>query len=129
MLALLQELRTSLGQPDVTLRVDHDNTETVYLGIEGGSLVVHDRGETFYYLAVEGPATDDQTFRPWSRADAVEAARARGVDLEDESDEDGEGYRLGLRLAPHAGVRDAVDRVAEAISDVFAAHLQAGDDD
>jgi hypothetical protein len=122
-LARLDELRTAVGQADVTVRIDHENTETVYLEADGTSLVVHDRGETFYYLAVEGPATEDPTFRPWSRADASNVARAAGVDLEDESDEDGEGFRLGVRVAPHADVGDAVDRVAEAISEVFAAHV------
>lgn len=128
MITRLEQLRAAVGQSDVTVRIDHENTETVYLEVDGGSLVVHDRGETFYYLAVEGPATDDQTFRPWSRDDAASVARVAGVDLEDESDEDGEGFRLGVRVASHADVGDAVDRVAEAVSEVFAAHLSATDD-
>jgi hypothetical protein len=127
MMARLDGLRTAVGQSAVTVRVDHENTETVYLEVDGGSLVVHDRGETFYYLAVEGPATDDPTFKPWSSDEAAEVARAVGVDLEDESDEDGEGFRLGVRVAPHADVGQAVDRVAEAISEVFAAHVVEGD--
>ena len=126
--ARLNDLRAAVGQSEVTVRVDHENTETVYLEIDGGALVAHDRGETFYYLAVEGPATDDETFRPWSREDATAAARSCGVDLEDESDDDGEGFRLGVRVAPHAQVGEAVDRVAEAISDVFAAHLRSDAD-
>lgn len=125
----LEQLRAAVGQADVTVRIDHENTETVYLEVDGGGLLVHDRGETFYYLAVEGPATDDQTFRPWSREEATRVARAGGVDLEDESDEDGEGFRLGVRVAAHADVGEAVDRVAEAVSEVFAAHLSAAEDE
>jgi hypothetical protein len=47
---LLVAARRTVGQEQVALRVDTDLLETVYLEVEYGALVIHDRGETFSYL-------------------------------------------------------------------------------
>src|SRR5213083_1195658 len=48
---LLATAREAVGHRQISLRVDTDSLETVYIEDRDGDLVVHDRGETWFYIA------------------------------------------------------------------------------
>jgi hypothetical protein len=109
------------GEGTVALRVDTSELETAYVENVGGRVHVHDRGETFYYLAT----SSDSTYTPWSRDLAEQAAARFKVALEDLSDDkDAQSFRLILRLDDDWTVKAAVQAISHAIDAIFQEHTR-----
>jgi hypothetical protein len=123
LLNLLARAGRLAGQSRVVLRVDADNLETVYLEADAESVIAHDRGETFYYLAVTAAGSGDTTYRPWSKAVAGSALTGSPVTLVDESDSHSQAFRLVLPIVGDMSVRAAVSAMSTAIDRIFHEHL------
>jgi hypothetical protein len=118
---LLREAKALLGQEGVSIRCDADLLETAYVEVGADGVVVHDRGDTFLYLA---GATASSTYVPWSEAVAAEACSAFGVALIDNSDDDSASYSIERRLGTGEELRGVVQAVSEAVDAVFRRHLR-----
>ena len=86
--SLLTSAAHLVAQARVSLRVDTDLLETVYVEAEGDEVVVTDRGATFMYLASGGPRSGDTTFTEWSLDAASRATRDLGVAIVGDSNDD-----------------------------------------
>jgi hypothetical protein len=114
---LLQQLERGIGQPSVALECRCDNLETVYVSLtRAGEVLVGDQGRTFEYL---GRGTDS-TYRPTEALDmaaAAEACRRSGAALRCD---DPEAYpRIECVVGPTGSVAEVIERVAEAVDQVF----------
>jgi hypothetical protein len=122
---LLASARRLAGQAKISLRVDADNLETLYLEAYGDRIVAHDRGETYFYLASTGPQSGDQTFRAWSSDVTRSAIADSPVTLIDESNGEAQAFRLVLPVVAMS-IRAAVTAMSEAIDRVVEAHVVEG---
>jgi hypothetical protein len=123
--SLLAEAARLVGEAEVLLRVDTAILETVYVGVEDGRVVAHDRGATFFYLAAQGPRSGDATYTEWSAEAARSTLDGTDVELAGEATDDEAGFRIELTVAESDDLAVAVERVSQAIEAVFDAHLRA----
>ena len=62
-LLLLEQLSSLIRQPELKVRVGHENLETVYLEpASNGRVLIHDRGHAYTYLSTN----EDQAYRDWA---------------------------------------------------------------
>jgi hypothetical protein len=122
---LLAAARRAVGHERVSLRVDTDLLETVYVEVEDGELVVHDRGETYWYLAVEAPRTSDATYDSWSAVVTRAAIGDSAVLLVGEESADEASFRLEARPGPADDLAAAIRDFGAAVDRVFRAHTRA----
>lgn len=117
---LLDQLCGLIRQPKLTIRVDHENLETVFLEpTNDGRILIHDRGHAFDYLSTN----DDRTYRDWSNL-GVEYIRQHCDELNlsienllgEESDP---GYCICGRANTDLEVAELVNRVAACQDQVF----------
>lgn len=121
---MLSDLSQSIGQRVVALRVDTELLETVYIAVEDDAVLVHDGGETFFYIRdAEKPGGDD-TYTPWSRGAAQEVLDRYRVDIIGYEDEHSSQFRFQIALAASDDVPSAVRRLSSAVDGVFAAHYR-----
>ena len=122
---MLTDAARLVGQPHVSVRVDTERVETVYIEVEDGELLVHDRGETFVYLVAGGPHSGDRTFTQWSLDTAVRAVRDLDVEIIGESSDDEASFRIQAHVGPSASIAAVVATVSQAVDEVFGAHARA----
>ncbi|EKK02386.1 hypothetical protein RBSH_02295 [Rhodopirellula baltica SH28] len=117
---VLQRLATLIRQPELKVRVEHENLETVYLEPTAeGEILVHDRGHAHTYLSTGG----DQTYLDWSEL-GVEHIRRHcdrlQLSLENRlGDETDPGYCICGRAKTDLEVAELVNRVAVCQDEIF----------
>jgi hypothetical protein len=116
----LLETAASLAGQSVSLRCDTDNWETVYVEAGRDGVVVHDRGETFSYLA----RGTNETYVAWSARRAAAGCLRFGVELEDTTDEVSASYTIERRVEDGELLADVVRAVSDAIDAVFRSHIR-----
>ncbi len=122
---MLTDAARLVAQPHVSVRVDTELLETVYVEVEDGEVLVHDRGETFLYLVAGGPHSGDTTFMEWSLHTASQAVRDLDVEIVGESTEDEALFRIQAHVGPSASIAAVVASVSQAVDEVFGAHTRA----
>ncbi|MDP9075242.1 MAG: hypothetical protein M3N98_13985 [Actinomycetota bacterium] len=119
---MLDQLERALGPTRLLARCGTDVLETVYVERQDGGVVVHDGGETCFYI-IGHPAT----YAPWSD-DMVERHSAEhDVSVVREQEE---GRPISLRLEHQLSATDDPKDVVRVMSDlldvVFSGHLLDG---
>lgn len=121
---LLRQVQRGISQSSVALECRCNNLETVYVSLtQTDEVLVSDQGRTFAYL----DRGEDSTYRSVEQLDiaaTAETCRRSGVKLRCD---DSEPYPIiECVVVPEGSVAEAVERVAEAIDEVF--HLALRDD-
>lgn len=112
-LSLFDQLGSLIRQPQLKLRIEHDNLETVYIEpTSDGMVLVHDWGHAHTYLS----KNNDQTYRDWSEL-GLEHLRQHcdrlGLSLENLlGDESDPSYSICARATTDLEVAELVNRVA-----------------
>ena len=119
---LLTNAARLTAQTRVSLRVDTELLETVYVEVVGGEVLVHDGGETFMYLVGDGPHSGGTTYGDWSLDAALQAVRDVDVEIVGETAEGSASFRIQARVGPSMCIADVVTRVGQAVDVVFGAH-------
>ncbi len=81
---LLATARELVGQSEVVLRIDTDLIETVYVEVRDGDVIVHDRGETWFYIV-----THPDSYVSWDPAQALRFCGESSVTMATEADDGG----------------------------------------
>ncbi len=123
--SLLASAAQLVAEARVSLRVDTDTLETVFVEVDGGEIVVTDRGTTFLYLVTGGPQSGDATVTEWSLETALRAVRDLDVEIVGDSDEDEASFEIRAVAGPSTTVAAVVARMSRAVDAVFAAHTRA----
>ena len=118
---LLATARAAVGQRQISFRVDTVSLETVYIEDRDADLVVHDRGETWSYIA-----THPDSELPWDEQAVAGICDQRQIRRMPELD-DGRvcAMRLERRVATADQIADVVRAVDEAIDLIFKAPTNA----
>ena len=117
---LFERLSALIRQPQLKVRVEHENLETVYLEpTSEGEILVHDRAHAHTYLSTRS----DQTYRDWADL-GIEHIRHHcdrlGLSLENLlGDETDPGYCICGRGKTDLEVAELVNRVAVCQDEIF----------
>ena len=119
-LNLLEQMSSLIRQPELRVRVEHENLETVYLEpTSDGRVIVHDRAHVHTYLS----SNDDKTYRDWGKLGVAHIRNhcdRLGLSLENQFGDDSEpSYRICSRATTDLEVAELVNRVAVCQDAIF----------
>jgi len=127
-LEILNRLSELIQQPQLRVRVEHENLETIYLErTSEGEILVHDQAHAHTYLSTHS----DQTYRDWSEL-GIEYIRHHcdhlRLSLENLlGDEADPGYCICGRAKTDLEVAELVNRVAVCQDEIFRSALRNPD--
>jgi hypothetical protein len=116
---LLEEARRLTGAASVSLRCELASLETIYLDVDAGHLVAHDRSETSCYLS----APHEGTYQLWEEDRARAVCERYGVLVTRSSGDGDESFaRIERGVAEGDDPARVIAAVGDAVEAVFAAH-------